>query len=212
MSARKTAGRYRAGAVGSCLLWATMYASAASLTVKVSDAGGAGVRNAVVYAEPAGGQTLPKLLRTAEIEQRNKTFMPLVTVVQTGAAISFPNNDKVRHQVYSFSPAKTFELKLYAGVPSTPVVFDRAGTVVLGCNIHDQMVAYVQIVNTPYYAKTDATGNARIDNLPDGKYTLKTWHYSMPPGTNAGAPELAVAQQGADTHVAVNLTTKIATE
>jgi len=74
-------------------------------------------------------------------------------VVQAGTPILFPNHDKVRHHVYSFSPAKTFELKLYSGVPGTPVLFDKPGLVVLGCNIHDQMVAYVQVVNTPYFAK-----------------------------------------------------------
>jgi hypothetical protein len=101
-----------------------------------------------------------------------------VSVVQTGASVSFPNRDKVKHHVYSFSPAKTFELKLYSGVPSTPVVFDKAGTVVLGCNIHDQMLAFIRVVDTPYFALSDSSGKATI-NVPNGAHTLYVWHYAQ---------------------------------
>jgi hypothetical protein len=175
----------RAAVCGLILAASASSVLASSLLVKVNDAGGVAVPNAVVYAEAAGGQILPKLLRPAAIEQRNKTYLPLVSVVQAGAAITFPNNDTVRHQVYSFSPAKVFELKLYAGVPSTPV-------------------------NTPYFAKTDAAGNARLENLPDGKYSVKTWHYSMPP--NAVVLEKTITQQGADARLAIILPNKISTE
>ncbi|MES1986618.1 MAG: methylamine utilization protein, partial [Pseudomonadota bacterium] len=133
------------------------YANAAEVEVQVNDIAGASVENAVVYLEPKD-KAAPSLKNQAAIAQKNKTFIPLVTVIQTGSSIIFPNKDSVRHHVYSFSPAKTFELKLYSGVPSTPVVFDKAGTVVLGCNIHDQMLAFVYIVDTPYFAKTDASG------------------------------------------------------
>lgn len=102
-----------------------------------------------------------------------------MTVIQAGSSIIFPNKDSVRHHVYSFSPAKTFELKLYSGVPSTPVVFDKAGTVVLGCNIHDQMLAFVYVVDTPYFAKTDASGKVKIGDVPNGDYLLKVWHYAL---------------------------------
>jgi len=78
--------------------------------------------------------------------------------------------------VYSFSPAKTFELKLYSGVPAIPVVFDKPGVVILGCHIHDNMVAYVLVVDTPYFAKSDATGQARLDGLPSGNYEVTIWH------------------------------------
>jgi plastocyanin len=192
------------GAVSSGGAWAY------SVSVKVADVAGKAVPDAVVYAEAAGGQTLPKLLKPAEIEQKNQKFSPLVTVVQAGSLVAFPNHDRVRHQVYSFSPAKVFELKLYAGVSAAPVLFDKSGTVVVGCNIHDKMVAYVQVVNTPYFAKTGADGSARLDNLPDGKYVLKTWYYTMP--ANAAAQEQPLIQQGADASVAVKLNTKVATE
>ena len=150
---------------------------AGELVVDVLDATGAPIENAVVYAEPE--IKIPMAEATANIEQRGRQFHPLVTVVQTGTNISFPNFDSVRHQVYSFSPAKTFELKLYSGVPTTPVKFDKAGTVVLGCNIHDFMLAFIQVVDTPYFAKTNKLGKATLHDLPNGNYTLKAWHYAL---------------------------------
>ena len=158
-------------------------AQASTLTVQVTDASGQPVPDAVVYAEAAGGQTLPKSQRAAEIEQKARKFAPLVTVVQTGTEISFPNNDTVRHHVYSFSTPKPFELKLYSGTPGTPVMFDKPGTVVVGCNIHDQMLAFIHIVNTPYFARTDASGRARIEGVAAGKYSLKLWHHKTPAPT-----------------------------
>ena len=150
---------------------------AAELTVDVLDATGAPIENAVVYAEPE--IKMPPIEATAMIEQRGRQFNPLVTVVQTGTDIKFPNFDSVRHQVYSFSPAKTFELKLYSGVPSSPIKFDKAGTVVLGCNIHDFMLAFIQVVDTPYFAKTNKLGKATLHDLPNGNYILKAWHYAL---------------------------------
>jgi hypothetical protein len=101
--------------------------------------------------------------------------VPHVMVVRTGTTITFPNSDRIRHQVYSFSPAKTFALKLYAGSPKTPVEFDQSGLVVLGCNIHDTMVAFVGVVDSPYFAKTTDSGIATV-NLPAGRYRMRVWH------------------------------------
>src|SRR5450830_955212 len=181
-------------------------ATASALTVQVLDVAGAPVPNAVVYAEPTGGQVVPKALKQVEVEQKNIKFSPLVTVVQAGTPLLFPNHDKVRHHVYSFSPAKVFELKLYSGVPTNPIVFDKAGTVVLGCNIHDQMVAYVQVVNTPYFGKTDMAGRVKLDGLSNGKYTLKAWYFAMSP--NAAALEQPLNVQGSDLAATVKLTVK----
>ncbi|MFZ6745176.1 methylamine utilization protein [Undibacterium sp. JH2W] len=158
----------------------------ANAVIQVTDSSGQPVQDAVVYAELASGPQLTKAA-TAEIQQKDKKFMPFVTAVQTGTSISFPNNDTVRHHAYSFSPAKPFELKLYSGKPAAPIIFDKAGTVVVGCNIHDQMVAYIHIVDTPYFAKTDAAGNARLPAMPAGKYILKTWHPKQAP--SAAIPE-----------------------
>jgi len=181
----------------------TTSSSMGAVTVQVLDASGVPVPNAVVYAEPTSGQTVPKALKQAEVEQKDIKFSPLVTVVEVGTPISFPNHDKVRHHVYSFSTPKIFELKLYSGVPTSPIIFDKVGTVVLGCNIHDEMVAYIQVVNTPYFGKTDINGKVRLDGLVNGKYALKTWYFTMAP--NAPALEQSLNYQGAELAVAVKL-------
>lgn len=151
---------------------------AGDITVLVTDMNGNPIENAVVYAESSTKPVNANPLGAA-IEQKGRKFIPLVSVVQSGASITFPNRDTVKHHVYSFSPAKTFELKLYSGVPATPVVFDKAGTVVLGCNIHDQMIAYVQVVDTPYFDKTNSAGKVKLTDIPNGNYQVKTWHYAL---------------------------------
>lgn len=159
-----------------CIASATVYAQ--DLNITVQDKQGKPVKDAIVYIEGNNLKTVkPKMEQ--DIIQKGKQFQPLVTAVQTGTNIKFPNQDKVKHHVYSFSPAKKFELKLYSGVPATPVIFDQAGTVVLGCNIHDRMLAYVYIVDTPVFAKTNAQGVAVITDLPSGKYEVNTWHYAL---------------------------------
>ena len=157
----------------------TNTAIGASITAQVSDATGAPVENAVVFAIPTGGQSINKPIRIGVIDQINKEFVPLVTPVQVGAAIVFPNKDNIRHQVYSFSPAKVFNLKLYSGVKAEPVIFDKPGPVILGCNIHDKMLAYVYVVDTPYFAKTAKAGNIRIDDIVAGDYEVKVWHPNL---------------------------------
>ncbi len=181
-------------------------ATAASLAVDVTDSQGAPLADAVVFAEPTASQVLPKALRTVEIEQRKRKFNPLVTVVQAGTEINFPNNDTVKHHVYSFSPAKVFDLPLYSGKPATPQLFDKAGTVVLGCNIHDQMLAYVEVVNTPYFGKTDAAGKVTLEGVAPGKYALKAWHYNLP--ISAQVVEQPITMIGADSTAAFKLELK----
>jgi plastocyanin len=149
---------------------------AATLTAHVSDASGVAIGDSVVYAIPTSGKPLTHGPRTAVIDQINRMFVPLVSVIETGTAVTFPNKDNIRHQVYSFSPAKTFVLKLYSGIPADPVVFDKSGLVVMGCNIHDQMVAYVQVVDTPWFGKTGIDGAAHLE-LPAGEYNVHIWHY-----------------------------------
>lgn len=145
-----------------------------AVTVNVTTQTGAAAGDAVVVFYPL--DAAPAVNRdTAVIDQINKSFVPRVSVVRTGTAITFPNSDRIRHQVYSFSAAKTFSLKLYAGSPKTAVTFDQPGLVVLGCNIHDNMIAFVGVVDSPYFAKTTDTGTASL-NLPSGRYRLRAWH------------------------------------
>ena len=115
------------------------------------------------------------------VDQRESQFVPRTTVVTVGTPVLFPNSDNVRHQVYSFSAAKRFELPLYAGKPTAPVVFSTPGVVELGCNIHDWMLAYVVVVDTPYHAITDPRGLVRIE-APAGSYTLRVWHPELAGG------------------------------
>jgi len=150
--------------------------SAASLSVKVMDEKGGMLEHVALALVPLSGPKPTLRNDHAEIVQAAKTFMPAMSAVQTGTAIHFPNRDTVRHHVYSFSKAKSFELKLYIGTPAQPVVFDTPGIVVLGCNIHDQMVAYVMVADTPWLAVTDAQGQGRMADLPEGEYELQYWH------------------------------------
>lgn len=184
-----------ASGLGLALLFAAGAASAAAsgaAVVQALDGAGAPLADAAVYAVPLSGQTGPRSTKPVEISQHARKFIPLVTVVQAGTEVSFPNHDTVRHHVYSFSPPKVFELKLYAGVPAKPVLFDKPGTVVLGCNIHDQMIAYVQVVNTPWFAKTGPDGKAHLDNLPPGRYKLEVWHYRLPPTAPVPEKEITI--------------------
>lgn len=163
---------------GMCGLAAVMLVAAAArageVDVIVAEPSGVPAADAVVYAVPSKGGTSTSG-KTVVVDQINREFVPHVTVIQTGTAVSFPNKDNIRHHVYSFSPAKTFNLKLYSGVPSSPVVFDKPGEVVLGCNIHDKMSAYVLVVDTPYFGRTDADGVARLKDVPPGDYAVSVW-------------------------------------
>jgi plastocyanin len=150
-------------------------AHAAAVEALVLNPAGKPVADAAVVLEPLAPSHV-KVHAAATIEQRNREFLPYVTVVQTGTAIDFPNNDTTRHHVYSFSPPKQFEIKLYAGKPGQPIVFDKPGEVVIGCNIHDWMEAYVLVVDSPWFAKTAADGKAVIANVPPGHYRVRLWH------------------------------------
>jgi len=149
-------------------------ALAGVVTVNVTTRSGAALEDTVIVFDPLDAKP-PATQDTAIIDQINKRFVPRVSVVRTGTTITFPNSDRIRHQVYSFSRAKTFTLKLYAASPKTPVTFDQPGLVVLGCNIHDSMVAFVGVVDCPYFAKTAALGTVTL-NLPPGRYRLRAWH------------------------------------
>lgn len=162
-------------------LWwgAVTAAMAGSLEVRVTTPDGKPVEDFAIALETPHATSTPKAKAT--IVQQDREFNPYLTIVQTGAAIEFPNRDPFKHHVYSFSQPKIFEIKLYAGKPAKPVVFDKPGIVALGCNVHDWMEAYVLVVDTPWFAKTDADGRARIADVPAGPYRLKLWHPRLSP-------------------------------
>jgi plastocyanin len=186
MRRRPRSSRQRAPAVLPALLALfALFAHAAlgaTVTVNVTTPSGAAAEDTVIVFDPL--DTVPPASHeAATIDQINKTFVPRVSVVRTGTAVTFPNSDNIRHQVYSFSPAKEFSLKLYAGSPKTPIVFNKPGLVILGCNIHDNMIAFVGIVDSPYFAKIPASGTASL-NLPAGHYRLRVWN----PNLSAAVP------------------------
>ena len=162
---------------------------AANVNISVTDAAGKPLAGAVAYLQAAAGKLAAKPLAGIEISQAKRQFAPRVTIVTVGTPVTFPNLDTVRHHVFSFSPIKTFELKLYAGVPNVPVLFDKPGFAVLGCNIHDQMAAWVAVLDTPLFAQTAVSGKARIEGAAAGSYKLRVWH----PGLGANDEPAAIA-------------------
>lgn len=160
-----------------CVQWAAATcALAAGIQITLLGADNRPVADAVVTASLVGAAIKsPRERKPAVMDQMNKAFVPQVLVIGTGTSVEFPNNDSVSHQVYSFSPAKKFQLSLYKGELHSPVQFDAAGLVVLGCNIHDSMVGYIYVADTPYFGKTDAAGSVRLESLPRGKYHVVVW-------------------------------------
>jgi plastocyanin len=179
--------------------------AAATLEVSVVDEQGRPIENVAVYAMPAHGAgghgasnqaVAHAAAAPAIMDQHNLQFTPHLLIVQSGTEVTFPNGDNVSHHVYSFSETKTFELSLYKGDVYPPVLFDRPGIVVLGCNIHDGMLGYIVVVDTPHFARTDEQGVALIDGVPNGDYAVTAWtprvrSTSLPP-----AQLMTVTQQG----------------
>ncbi len=147
-------------------------------TFEVRDSKGQPLAEAVVAVELQGQARMAPRGTRAEMVQRERQFQPAVLTVQTGTAVYFPNFDTVRHHVYSFSPIKPFDIKLYSGTPAEPIVFDKPGVAALGCNIHDRMSAHIVVVDTPLFALTDATGRVQLD-LPPGQHSVRLWHASL---------------------------------
>ena len=156
---------------------AALAAQAVPWAVQVRNPAGQPLADAVVAVE-INGKTQRTSSAKAEMGQRDKQFAPQLLVIQTGTSVNFPNFDTVRHHVYSFSPIKVFETKLYSGTPSEPIVFDKPGVATLGCNIHDRMSARIVVVDTPLFARTDAKGQATLD-LPPGEHELLLWHATL---------------------------------
>lgn len=151
-------------------------AFAADLTVRVTDANGAAVENAVVTFTPSAGVTTPfRFSWPYQIAQQNLQFDPYILIVPVGATVRFPNLDRVRHHVYSFSEGARFELELFGRDETRSHRFTRAGIAAIGCNIHDQMQAYIVIVDTPFVGRTTASGSVVIPGAV-GAGTLRIWH------------------------------------
>ena len=167
---------------------------AASLQAELVDLAGQPLANAVLTLQGSPGSAQPAA--PGVMDQRAQQFMPHVLAVRTGVAVSFPNSDDIRHHVYSFSPAKRFELRLYKGTPSEPVLFDTPGVVALGCNIHDWMLGYVYVTDDPWFAVSDEQGRVQLDGLPAGRYQVSLWHPQLVDMQSQPGGELQLGEAG----------------
>ena len=165
---------------------------ATNVQVKVMDHNGEPLEHAVISLMYSGTPEKATNISRRAIDQIDKEFVPHVLVVEKGTPVYFPNKDDIRHHVYSFSRPKKFELPLYKGTPAKPVVFDKAGVVKLGCNIHDWMLGYIYVVDTPYFAVTDESGTAVVASLPAGNVTAVLWHPRMKDAPDANAKKVVL--------------------
>jgi plastocyanin len=180
-----------AGVVLVCALLHAVRAVAATLAIAVQLPDGHPLPDAVVTVQPIGRKLPPPAPVHAVMDQMHRMFTPEVLVIAVGSTVSFPNSDSVSHQIYSFSPAKRFQLPLYRGKPYPPVLFDQAGIVILGCNIHDWMIGYIDVTAAPFYGTTDARG-AWSAHLPAGRYQITVWHPRMREQTPTLVRELSI--------------------
>jgi len=177
--ARRTATAGR-GARAALVLLASLLAPAgvvlaATLVISVQTSDGHPLAGAVVTVRPLDGQAHRVAPLQAVMDQVDRAFTPDLLVIPVGSTVEFPNSDSVSHQIYSFSPAKRFQLPLYRGKPYPPVHFDQPGLVTLGCNIHDEMLAYLLVTDAPWYGRTNPSG-AWSAELPRGRYRVALWH------------------------------------
>ncbi|MGB8839930.1 MAG: hypothetical protein WCC64_02565 [Aliidongia sp.] len=190
----------------------TNRAGAGELTAQISDDDGRPVADAVVAMTPVdptllamAPQSLWAPLRTGEVDQRDETFFPYVEIIARGGQVVFRNSDEPQHHVYSFSPVKAFEFVLRPGAASIPVVFDKPGVAAIGCNIHDQMIAYIYVTETPWIAITDRQGQAHITDLPPGTFTAQVWHPAQRSGKVGSGQAVTISDAPASLAVTVAL-------
>jgi plastocyanin len=175
----KSALRAHAGlAALLCALAAGAAAQAATLVITVQTPDGRPLQGVVVTAHALDAPSRKPPPSKTVMDQVNRAFEPDLLVIPVGSTVTFPNSDLVSHQIYSFSPAKRFQLPLYRGTPYPPVHFDQAGIVTLGCNIHDEMVGYLLVTDAPYYGRTGTTG-AWSAEVARGRYRIAIWHPRM---------------------------------
>lgn len=175
-------------------------AAAGTLTVTVNDGNGRLMRDAVISLVPSEVSRMPPaqmvLAATKTVDQRREQFLPLVTVLPVGGTIVFSNSDSTMHHVYSFATVRQFEFVLNSGEKSAAIQFDRAGIAAIGCNIHDQMISYVYVADSPWTAISDANGIVRFE-LPAGAYRTSLWHPEMAPGRQVPSTSVVIGTEPA---------------
>jgi plastocyanin len=169
---------------------------AAELQVTVLQAQGATLPNAVIDVQPQTPQPAARTAARAVMDQRDLMFVPDTLAIRTGTTVEFPNSDNVRHQVYSFSAPKNFQLSLYDSKQHASVVFDKPGLVTVGCNIHDAMIGYIYVTDSPWFGQTSANGSLQLHNVPAGQYTVKVWHARLRDKPESLSQPLELAASG----------------
>jgi plastocyanin len=167
-------------------------ASAATLVVNVQTPDARALPGAVVTVRPLDAPGRHAAPVHVVMDQLNRSFAPDLLVIPVGSTVEFPNSDSISHQIYSFSPAKRFQLPLYRGKPYPPVHFDQPGVVTLGCNIHDQMLAYLLVTEAPWYGRTSDGGTFSAE-VPRGRYRVTLWHPRLRDNETELTRELTVA-------------------
>lgn len=154
----------------------SLTALANNFTVTVHNSAGKPLNDVVVYIEPPSSLSLKARTDVVEVTQADKAFAPYVAVMQKGASVNFKNDDDITHHIYSPVGDNKFEFKISAGQQRLKSDLNHAGVVTMGCNIHDWMSGHLLIVETPYFAKTNAQGQALFDLKHKGDYNIVVWH------------------------------------
>ena len=196
--ARACRPRPAAGALRSLLTLLALLAVAgpglpATLVVSVQTPEGRSLPGAVVTVRPLEAPPRHATPVHAVMDQVNRSFAPDLLVIPVGSTVEFPNSDSVSHQIYSFSAPKRFQLPLYRGKPYPPVHFDQAGVITLGCNIHDEMLAYLLVTDAAWYGRTNGTGSWSTE-VPHGRYRVELWHPRLRDNETDLARELTVGE------------------
>jgi plastocyanin len=158
------------------LMTAFVTSQAGTISGKVSGVAG----ESVVYVEASAGKTFPAPTQQPVIDQKGLMFQPHIIVVQQGTTVEFLNSDSVAHNV--FWPSVGGNKKLTHNLGTWPkgekrsFKFDNPGAVPLLCNVHPEMSGYIVVSPTPYFATTEKSGEYKIENVPDGSYTVTAWH------------------------------------
>lgn len=191
---------WRSGITSLFLMGLPAVSFAGELQIRLNDAEGNPRAGAVIELIAPAVPLPPDWPMTGIMDQINKEFVGPVLTVVAGSTVSFPNSDDVHHHVYSFSPAKRFELPLYTGNTAAPVLFETPGVVTIGCNIHDWMVGYIYVGESHLMAVTNSDGVGVISNVPAGTYAARVWHSGLMPGQDAPTFDVTVAEQGVTAH------------
>jgi plastocyanin len=129
-----------------------------------------------------------------KMDQKHREFVSHILAIHAGESVLFPNSDNIKHHIYSFSPANSFEIQLYKDVSPKPIIFDKAGIVVLGCNIHDWMVGYVYVSDAPFMTQTNEKGEWSL-NLPPDDYTVTLWHPNLDTPNNVQVQQIKITTE-----------------